>query len=65
MLGTAMLAAVAAGAYLSIPDAIIGMSPRAEPVQPDSSTRAFHAAKYAVFHRMYEHQQEYRRLMAV
>jgi FGGY-family pentulose kinase len=63
MLGTAMLAAVAAGAYSSIPDAIGGMSPRAEAVQPDPSTSAFHAAKYAVFHRMYQDQREYRRLM--
>lgn len=63
MLGTAILAAVAAGAYPSIPAAIAAMSPRATVVDPDTSTRAFHEAKYAVFHRMYEDQQAYRRMI--
>jgi FGGY-family pentulose kinase len=60
LLGAAMLAAIAAGAHESIASAADAMSPRADVVRPDARTAAFHAAKYAVFQRMYEHQQEYR-----
>lgn len=63
LLGAAMLAAVASGAYESIPAAIAAMSPRAEVVTPNAAPRAFHEAKYAVFHRMYEDQKAYRRMM--
>ncbi len=63
LLGAAMLAAVAAGKFASIPDAMEAMSPQAEVVEPDHSTGAFHQAKYEVFQLMYEHQLEYRRVM--
>jgi hypothetical protein len=39
------------------------MSPRAEVIRPDPARRPFHDAKYRVFKRMYEHQQEYRQMM--
>ena len=63
LLGSAMLAAVASGAYRSVPDAMRGMSPIASVVKPDVSREAFHEAKYRVFKRMYEHQLEYRRML--
>jgi FGGY-family pentulose kinase len=63
LLGSAILAAVAAGAYLSVLQAMRAMSPRAEVIRPNGARRAFHEAKYRVFKRMYEHQQEYRQTM--
>jgi ribulose kinase len=65
LLGSAILAAVAAGAYPSVPQAMQAMSPQAEVIHPDNARRAFHEAKYRVFKRMYEHQQEYREIMGV
>ena len=63
LLGAGMLAAVAAGAYPTIPAAIAAMSPHGRAIEPNSSTRAFHDAKYRVFERMYAHQAEYREIM--
>lgn len=63
LLGCAILAAVATGAYPSVLEAMRAMSPRAEVIRPNAARRAFHEAKYGVFKRMYEHQQEYRQLM--
>lgn len=63
LLGAAILAAVAAGKYESILDAMAAMSPTAEVIRPHAGTRDFHNAKYAIFTAMYEHQQQYRRLM--
>ncbi len=63
LLGSAILAAVAAGAYPSVVDAMAAMSPRAEIIRPNAARQAFHEAKYHVFKRMYEHQQEYRQVM--
>ena len=39
------MAAVAAGAYASVLDAMRAMSPRAEVVRPDPARRAFHEAR--------------------
>ena len=63
LLGAAMLAAVAAGRYPSIVEAMGAMSPRAEVIEPNPADAEFHARKYRVFKLMYEHQLEYRRLM--
>lgn len=63
LLGSAMLAAVAAGARPSVVDAMRAMSPTAQVVRPRRERRAFHDARYRVFLRMYEHQQEYRGMM--
>jgi FGGY-family pentulose kinase len=65
LLGAAMLAAVAAGRYSSIVEAMGAMSPRAEVIEPNPVDAEFHARKYQVFKLMYEHQLEYRRLMKV
>jgi FGGY-family pentulose kinase len=63
LLGSAILAAVASGAYPSVLEAMRAMSPRAEVIRPNAARRTFHEAKYRVFKRMYEHQQEYRQIM--
>lgn len=63
LLGTSILAAVAAGKYASILDAMEAMSPPAEVIEPNFAARDFHAAKYEVFKLMYEHQLEYKRIM--
>jgi len=64
LLGAAMLAAVAAGRFSSIVEAMGAMSPRAEVIKPNPADAEFHARKYRVFKLMYEHQLEYKRLMA-
>jgi len=63
LLGAGVLAAVAAGKFSNIVEAMQAMSPRAEVIKPDLSTRDFHDAKYEVFKLMYEHQQQYRQIM--
>jgi FGGY-family pentulose kinase len=63
LLGAAILAAVAAGRYPSIVEAMGAMSPRAELIKPNPANAEFHARKYQVFKLLYEHQLEYRRLM--
>ena len=63
LLGAAIVAAVAAGKFESIVEAMRHMSPRAELIAPDRTTAGFHEAKYAVFKLMYDHQQQYRRVM--
>jgi FGGY-family pentulose kinase len=63
LVGAAMLAALAAGRFASIIDAMQAMSPRAEVVEPDRATAAFHDAKYKVFKSMYDDQARYRRVM--
>lgn len=64
LLGAGMLAAVAAGKYDSIVEAMQMMSPIAEVVEPDPATQHFHVGKYEVFKAMSEHQQLYRRMMS-
>jgi D-ribulokinase len=62
LLGSAMLAAVAAGMYPSVLDAIASMSPRAEAVKPNRNRKALLDTRHRIFLRMYEHQLEYRQL---
>lgn len=63
MLGAAMLAAVAAGEFDSIFEAMQAMSPQPETIEPNFDNRDFHERNYRVFNLMYEHQREYRRIM--
>ena len=63
LLGSAMLAAVAADIYPSVLTATDSMSPEAEVVKPNRSRKPFLEAEHRVFLRMYEHQLEYRRMM--
>jgi ribulose kinase len=63
LLGAAILAAVAAGKFSSIVEAMHVMSPQAEVIKPARADREFHERKYQVFKLMYEHQLDYKRLM--
>lgn len=63
ILGSAMLAATACGDFGDLTDAMAAMSSKGQVIQPDSATKAFHDAKYRVFHEMYEDQMKYKTLM--
>ncbi|HET6566485.1 MAG TPA: FGGY-family carbohydrate kinase [Rhodothermales bacterium] len=64
LLGSAMLGAVAAGAYPALPEAMQAMSSAGAVIEPASGQLArYHDKKYRVFHRMYEDQTAYRSIM--
>ncbi len=58
LLGTAMLGAVAAGKFDSIPQAMASMAQPGKIIQPNLSTRPFHDKKYNVYKSMYIFQQK-------
>lgn len=64
LLGAGILAAVAAGKYDSITEAMARMTPEAEVIEPNTARSAFHDKKYEVFKLMYEHQLEYKKIMS-
>jgi len=64
LLGTAILASVASGAYASVTDAMAAMGRKGTTIQPDPSTKAYHEAKYAIFKKMYSYQLDHRKKMA-
>lgn len=65
LLGSAILGAVAGGAYGSVTEAMGAMTRAGRVIDPAGGpVRAFHDAKYAVFHRMHADQLAYRSLMA-
>jgi FGGY-family pentulose kinase len=64
LLGTAMIAAVGAGAYRSIPEAAARMSSVGARVRPDKSTAGFHRKKYKIFRTLYADQKKYSRMLA-
>jgi len=63
LLGTAMLAAVGAGAYPSVTDAASHMGAVGTRYAPERKTARFHAGKYRVFRQMYEDQNRYNRML--
>lgn len=63
VLGSAMLAATACGDYDELKDAMSAMSSAGNVIKPQTSTRAFHDAKYKVFHEMHEDQMKYKAMM--
>lgn len=64
LLGSAILGAVASGDFASVPAAMAAMNAPGEIIKPATGpVRHYHAAKHAVFQRMYEDQIFYRRLM--
>ena len=63
LLGAAVLGAVASGAYPNQRAAMAGMTRAGRIIEPTTSARAFHDAKYAVFQRMHADQIAYRDLM--
>jgi FGGY-family pentulose kinase len=64
LLGSAILAATAAGHYPDIPSAMRGMSRSGATVRPSASTRAFHDAKFNIFRELYTQQSARRKSMA-
>lgn len=64
LLGSAILGAVASGAFATVLEAMAAMNHAATIVEPAADeVRDFHNAKHRVFHRMYEDQVAYRGLM--
>ncbi len=64
LLGSAILGAVASGTFPSIMDAMEAMSVAAELIEPAGGAIAeFHEKKHRIFHRMYEDQLAYERLL--
>lgn len=63
ILGSAMLAATACKEHEKLTDAMAAMSSEGKVIQPDPHTKAFHDAKYQVFHALYEDQMRYDAIM--
>jgi len=65
LLGSAILGAVAAGDFGSLMEAMSALSEAGKVVRPTAGRVAsYHAAKYAVFQRMYDDQMAYRMLVS-
>jgi len=64
LLGSAMLAARAAGHFRSVVEAMTRMSAVSSVIEPNPAARAFHDKKQRVFLRMHDDQLAYRREMA-
>ncbi|MBW2122269.1 MAG: FGGY-family carbohydrate kinase, partial [Deltaproteobacteria bacterium] len=65
LLGTAILAAVAAGEFSGVLQGMRAMCGAGKVFRPDLSTRPFHQRKYEVFKEMYEFQKSMREKMAM
>lgn len=63
ILGSAMLAATASGEFTEMTSAMESMSSIGAVIKPQPETKAFHDAKYKVFHEMYEDQMKYKTMM--
>ncbi|MCS6861946.1 MAG: FGGY-family carbohydrate kinase [Abditibacteriales bacterium] len=64
MLGSAILAAVAAGAFPNIPAAMKAMSHAGAVIQPNPAHAEYHQAKFEIYREMYEEQLRRRARMA-
>ena len=64
LLGSAVLAATAAGAYPNIYAAMQGMSGVGQKVSPNPETADYHRAKFTLFREMYREQALRRSVMA-
>ncbi len=63
LLGTAILAAVAAGEYKDVVSAMRSMSRVGKVYHPNQSTAAFHAEKYVVYKEMFKFQEKIHKRM--
>jgi len=65
LLGSAVLAAVASGAYPTIQEAMVGMNQAGKVIEPEINQAIinYHNSKYRVFHKMYENERFYNELM--
>lgn len=64
LLGSAILAATAAGAFASVVDAMRSMCHSGETIRPDAGTATYHQAKFQVFRDLYAVQRRHREMMA-
>ncbi len=64
LLGSAMLAAVGAGKYETVIEAVVRMSAPGKQFVPDKRTALYHNKKYSVFKNMYVHFEQNRKLLA-
>jgi FGGY-family pentulose kinase len=64
LLGTAMLAAVAAGAYGTVTEAMAAMGHSGKTIRADTSTKSYHDSKYGIFRKMFGYQIDHRKIMA-
>jgi ribulose kinase len=64
LLGSAILAATAAGLYPSIYAAMANMSRAGEVIKPRKETAKYHKAKFKVFREMYREQKRHREMMS-
>jgi ribulose kinase len=62
LLGTAILAAVAAGKYPHVLNAMKTMSKVSKAVKPNHTYQKYHDGKYEIFKKMYEHFKKIRLL---
>ncbi|MDE2125932.1 MAG: FGGY-family carbohydrate kinase [Armatimonadetes bacterium] len=56
LLGSAMLGAVASGAYSTLVEAMQGMASAGEIIRPNPATAAYHDARFTIFREMYRQQ---------
>jgi len=64
LLGTAMLASVAAGTYRSVAEAMASMGHAGKATRADSSANPYHDTKYGIFRKMYSYHLDHRKRMA-
>jgi FGGY-family pentulose kinase len=64
LLGTAMLAAVAAEIYPSVTEAMAAMGRAGKTIRANSTHSPYHDAKYEIFRKMYSYQMHHRKEMA-
>ncbi len=64
LLGSAMLAATACGAYPTVAAAMARMGACGDTISPNPDMRRFHAAKFAIWQDLYSAQKRHRALMA-
>ena len=64
LLGSAILAAVGAGVYPDVLNAMKNMSHAGQRIHPNPATASYHAAKFNIFRQMYQEQMSRRETMA-
>jgi FGGY-family pentulose kinase len=63
LLGAAILGAAASGAYPDVVSAMKAMGRSGETIAPDPVPRAYHDAKFSVYHALYDEQNRHRAVM--
>lgn len=64
LLGSAILGAVATGAYPSVPEAMRAMCHPGKVIQPDPATFDYHQVKFEIFRELYQQQLRHRAQMS-